>query len=342
VNAQLRRKLTGSGVAAPQPVYTEAQLGSATPPAGWTKGTGAWLDVHNKYLTGKKSEQELAAGGKVGEEQRQQKLVRGGIGLTDYDAEGNKIEFVPNGLDTEVAKLRAKNTGTREMVALLNEAEAVRTGWTSDVVGSDENKKLKVIMGKLKLAAKDTEDLGAITESDADLIKGLIGTDDFTEWRSISAAIDQAKRGLVQSLRIKAQGLGMSARAAGEINFANPYANKAKESQEDAAFRSVLNDKADEKTGDQIMGQIYALATTSPDPKVREANWAKLQQLAKDAPNELTRRSVKAWIGDAKGPPAIKPKIVSNDDRGNSTVALPDGTKKVMPTWQAWELVKGQ
>ncbi len=304
-NKKLRGQLLGDGGASARvarAAFGEQAFQSIVPPAGWAGTQKQWIDQRNAYLTGKKSEQEISSGGKLGEEQRkiaeeqrQQELTRGGIGLTDYDKDGKRVEFRPKGIDSEVAALRAKTTGTREMIALLDEAMSIRTGWSSDSIGSAENRRLKTIMGKLKLAAKDTENLGAITESDADLISGLIGTDDFTEWKSVSAAVEQARRGLTQSLRIKAAGAGMSTRAAGEIDFPNPYAAKTLESQKEAQYRALLGDKLDHNDAQRVMGEI-SVDAQSTDPKVNGPARAKLRKLVEDAPRELDRRSIKNWL----------------------------------------------
>lgn len=295
-NAAAAKKLAGIGAGGVAPTaYDEKAFASVTPPPGFKGTQASWLEMRNKFLAGKKSEQELDAGGKVGEEKRQQKLVRGGIGLTDYDENGKKVEFVPSGLDTEVTKLRNKKKGTTEMINLLDEAMALRTGWTSDTVGGAENKKLKAIMGKLKLAAKNTEDLGAITEADAELINGLIGTDDFTSWRGVDAAVSQARRNLIGSLRIEAQGQGMSARGASEIDFPNLYAEKAKVSQEEGAYQALLGGKLDDVAKQQTLGAI-AVKAQSTDPKVNGPARARLRKLAEDAPDENDRRSIKNWL----------------------------------------------
>lgn len=295
-NAAASKKLSGMGAGSAAPTaYGEKEFASVAPPPGFKGTQSAWLEMRNKYQSGKKLEQEVGAGGKVGEEQRQQKLVRGGMGLFDYDAKGNKVEFVPNGLDTEVAKLRAKKAGTQELVNILDEAMSIRTGWTSDKVAGEENQRLKTLMGKAQLAAKKAEDLGAITESDVGLIKGLLGTDDFTSWRGVSDAVSQARQNLIKSLRIEANGQGMSPRAAGEIDFPNLYAEKTKLSQEDGAYQALLGGKLD---GDAKVTTLNAIAgaAQSTDPKVNGPARAKLRKLAEDSPDEVDRRSIKQWL----------------------------------------------
>lgn len=294
-NASKQRRLAGGG-GAPAPMFSEDAFKSVVPPPGWKGTQKQWLEQRNTYLQGRKHEQDIEGGGTVGQEQRQEQRERTGMGLYDVDANGQplKDEFIPKGTAEEVKKLRAQKAGTQEMVNLLDQAMSIRTGWTSDTVGSDENKKLKAIMGKLKLAAKKTEDLGAITESDADLIEGLVGTDDFTEWRGVEAAVGQARRNLIDSLRISTSTHGMSAAGAARIDFPNLYEHKVKKSQADSALQSLLSGEADKDAAMATLRQIGADAQ-SKDAEVRDAALAKLRQIAKEAPSDLIRRTAGAW-----------------------------------------------
>lgn len=196
--------------------------GAFVPPKGW-KGS---IADYQKLASAGKAGQEAAGGGKVGEEQRQQKLERGGMPIKEFDGEGNQVEWIPRGSQPAVDAFRSKFAATKEAVRLLDEAMAVRTGWTSDTGNSAENQRLHSIMGKAMLTIKNAEKLGQITATDQDLIAGALGTTDFTKRKGMSDAVDQARKNLVQSLKVEAEALGLSPRAQGQLDFPNLYAGK--------------------------------------------------------------------------------------------------------------------
>ena len=227
-NKKLRGQLSGGGGGggAARVAFGEQAFQSITPPAGWAGSQKQWIDQRNAYLTGKKSEQEISSGGKLGEEERANKLVRGGMPISDYEESGKPRAWIPQGDVSTVNAFRAKYAATREAVRLLDEAVSLRTGWTSDTGNSDENARLKVIMGKAKLTIKNAEKLGQITATDDDLIVGALGAADFTVRKSLASAIDQARKNLMQSIRIEAEALGLSPRGVRKIDFPNLYGHK--------------------------------------------------------------------------------------------------------------------
>lgn len=362
-NAQKRAKLAGMGAGGgPTFAPTEKDFASVTPPPGFKGTPKQWIDLRNSYLEGKVKEQTVASGGELGKEQRDRELKRGGLGLFDYDkTTGQKVEFVPHGTDTEVAEFRNRNTGTPEIAHLLDEAMSIRTGWTSDKLKSDENVRLKAIMGRVMVAAKKAETLGAITESDLKLIEGIAGTGDFTSWRGVEAGVNQARKNLIDNWRNAAIGVGMSKRAAGELNIANPYEGTVKVSREDSLYQGVLSGEVTGSQKTDVMNSIYGLARSS-DPTLREKGLARLRKIATDAPDEVDRRSVSGWLkstelggpGDGPLPPPqtatpvpSKPTIVQDDPvtyggvKGQIVVMFPDGTKRVMSPSDAATAVAG-
>lgn len=188
VNAQLRGKLSGVGGGA-QPVFTESQLASTTPPPGWTKGTGAWLDVHNKFLTGKKTEQEVLS-----------KANPSGMSDQQLDREvilpdGQK--FIARGGTEDIGKLRKQVAATKTLARLMDEAIRIRTGWTSDTAKSNEWRELQANWASAIGVAKDVLGLGALSGPDMGLVEKFIGTSDPTEFRDPEAGILKARENII-------------------------------------------------------------------------------------------------------------------------------------------------
>lgn len=258
-NAGKQAKLSGvgggAGGAGPSGKLQPAELaarfpGNPVPPQPMTiKEYGEWLRL-------------TKAGQDLGAEDRKVARERS---IPSIKVDGKPFE--PIGTDDEVKALRNRVTGTRKVVAILDEALAVRTGWTSDAGNSEENQKLRSLMGSAKLAVKQMEDLGAITESDADLIIGLLGTDDFSQYKSISAAIQQARRNMINGLRIELVDKGLDPKNASAFDIPNLYENQHKETEgerviKDRAYHDRVSNEALRKVGqppvkrDPVTGKI--------------------------------------------------------------------------------------
>lgn len=229
----LERKNAGIGVGggvggakSEKQVFTSDTLplppGAWVPPKGWTgtlRDYSALADAANKG-------QSVAGGGAVGAEQRHSAQERAIPGVFELDDKGTKVPFEAKGTTVEVAALRNKLIGTREVISLLDEASSIRSGWSSNSGNSDENQKLKVIMGKIEFAVKNAENLGQITENDREMVGSLVGTADFTRYKDFDAAVTQARKNLIGSARNNLVGLGLSPKAASKYDIPNLYGAK--------------------------------------------------------------------------------------------------------------------
>lgn len=129
-------------------------------------------------------------------------------GVTVRNATGQEAPFVASGTPESVEKLRKQQTAVSQIVGLIDEAKRVRTGWTTNIGNTAERQKLNAIWGSAKVAAKNAAELGQITESDVELIKGMLGTDDPSKLRDPIPGMDEARKILVRNLNIELHGHG--------------------------------------------------------------------------------------------------------------------------------------
>jgi hypothetical protein len=121
---------------------------------------------------------------------------------------GQASEFIAKGTPEEIGKLKGKVSATTKIVNLIDEAVRKRTGWASDVGNSDEKQQLDAIWGQAKIEAKNAADLGQITTSDVELIKGMLGTDNPSKLRNPVPGMIEARALLLQGLNTDLQSKG--------------------------------------------------------------------------------------------------------------------------------------
>jgi len=222
------------------------------PAAAWAKDYGI-TDPRVADLppmTGKQFKEIVGGGYELQNKQAQAgQLERERGALPLFDDKGERIAFEPHGSTPKVDEFRAKASSTQEMVNLLDQAMAVRTGWSSDVGNSEEKQRLNAIMGKIKLAAKNAETLGAISESDLGLINGLVGAKDFSQFRDVKAGVDQARQNLIDSVRTAAVGAGMDPKQAARISYPNVWGGKAAPTSVEQLRADELNNPSHVPTG---------------------------------------------------------------------------------------------
>ncbi|MBA2544135.1 MAG: hypothetical protein H0V17_31110 [Deltaproteobacteria bacterium] len=241
----------------------------------------------------------------IGAEQRTAERERAMPGVFDgVDENGKPKVFIPTGTPAAVEKLQAKSIATREIVNLLDEAMSLRTGWTTDRGNSDENQKLTAIMGKIKLRVKDAEDLGAITAADADLIVGAVGTDDFTKYADMKAAVGQGRQNMIGSLRNEFVGRGMSKEAAAKFSIGNPHQAATTKSEADRAYKGLLEDDGSSATDNPAPAAQQTLLSLradafGTDPAKRAAAIKALEDIAKTSKGNANRAAASFYLRDA-------------------------------------------
>lgn len=139
-------------------------------------------------------------------------------GVSDLKTEDGK-PFLAQGTPEEVGKLRAGVAATRTLVRLMDEALAIRTGWTSDLMKSDEWMKLKANWSAAKGVAKEVLGLGALSGPDMELVEEFIGANDPTRLPGIEAGVKKARENVINMTRDKLN----ANQAHGKVKFDIPY-----------------------------------------------------------------------------------------------------------------------
>lgn len=107
-------------------------------------------------------------------------------------------DFLANaGTDADVSKVRDQVTAGKGLVRLIDDARRIRTGWSSDLTKNEEWQRLKTIWGNAKAKGKNALGLGALSDSDFELLGQYLGTDDPTKSRGVEAAVLQARKNIV-------------------------------------------------------------------------------------------------------------------------------------------------
>ena len=202
--ADLARKLGavgGTGAVKPDeqvqdPSYF-AQRGLIAPPVPMSPAQyKAWQPL-------KKGSQEITANQTTGMSKEE---IERGIDLPGGDS------FIAKGRPEDAAKLRTQIAAAKEIIDLMDDALTTRTGWSTDLGNSEERQQLVAIWGNAKIAAKNLNDLGAITEADVPLIKGAIGTDDPSKLRDPTPGIRKARELVLNKVNNLLRGAGYKGR----------------------------------------------------------------------------------------------------------------------------------
>lgn len=305
----------GAGTAIEKKVFTSEELAKQLPPGAWVppKGWTGTLKDYGQLADAANKGQQVASGGAVGAEQRKTQRERVLPDVFNIDEKGNRVPFEPVGTDAEVADLRKRVAGTRKVVKMLDEALALRSGWTSNAGNSDENQRLKALMGAAKLAVKDADSLGQLTEGDLDLIVGRLGTDDFTQYRDFEAGVAQARKLLVDGARTSLVSQGLSPTAAAKWEIPNFYGAKHtttpgeqtyKERQDQDKMHYGAEQPRDPETGQILFtGDLPAKpapAYTLEAERLRRAKQARLWELEKEFGIGKVPRNAQGKVVDPK------------------------------------------
>lgn len=192
----------GKAAKTDQQVWSPQQLGVLnpglpTPPVPMSqKDYGTWLGTQKQGAEALKAQRENSP-----EERARQ------FGVGDIVTEDNKAVLFRDTASAE--KVGASKASVDTATQLIDSIVAARRryGWTSDLVKSDEWRKMQADYGALVLQKKNTDQLGVLSESDMDLIGKSLGTKDPTEVRDPTAGLKQARATMVNSLNatIRAQ-----------------------------------------------------------------------------------------------------------------------------------------
>ncbi len=108
---------------------------------------------------------------------------------------------------TEAAKIADQMAGTAEATRIMDRVLAIRdrVGGESSLANSDEFQQLKTAWGQLKLISKDTNKLGALSESDITLMDDALGAGDATSFRDKTAGIEEARNNVESRLNSNLQ-----------------------------------------------------------------------------------------------------------------------------------------
>lgn len=188
-----------------------------------------WL----QHLTAYKTGQEIS--------NQSPENLRGIPGVTVTDKDGKKVPFLAQGRPEFVEAAKKKKAAVSKIVALMDDALRTRTGWSSDVGNSDERQQLDTIWNTAQLEVKEAYSLGAISETDAKYMNGVLGASDPSKIRDPIAGMRKARQIFENNLNVDLHAVGLPDDQRFEIpDMSRPAAPK--ESAEDKQLKMVLDD----------------------------------------------------------------------------------------------------
>jgi hypothetical protein len=234
-------------------------------------------------------------------------------------------------------------------------------GWSSDLLKSPEWQQMKANWSSILVNQKDLQKLGAISASDLELLSGLMGTKDPTEYRDplpgMVKAFDNAELQYNTTLK-KMKYTGPAIRKPRPWEMPEAEATPEQKSVEDitafdpqrsltsqdfqdlgvdmsnpaargSGLSTLIREGLDRHGGvpPRIKQQIDALRymTNDPDPKKREFAIKSLSDIGKDALDP----SVKAYAtANAFDPASIVPSSTTREALVPNVISAPSMTKK--------------
>lgn len=181
---------------------------------------------------------------------------KGIAGVTNRDG----TPFIAQGGEAEVSKLRDQVTAARTMVGLFDEVSRMRTGGTTSLGNSDEYQRLRTIWAAQKGVAKNLLQLGALSESDYDLMEGFLGSSDPTKFRDPFPGINQARQNVIRMTNEALRGRGLDG------NFDIPKLQHATNTDAETATQSILQDKTPSERVDDTKPGVLRKALTEQFP----------------------------------------------------------------------------
>jgi hypothetical protein len=110
----------------------------------------------------------------------------------------------------DAAKIRAAKAGVDAYIGLVDQMVNLRDkyGWESDLFKSDEWRKMQAMWASAALNMKDAAQLGALSQSDLDLVGKAMGTVDPTEVRDPTEGLRQSRANALEGLNAKLHASG--------------------------------------------------------------------------------------------------------------------------------------
>jgi hypothetical protein len=185
---------------------------------------------HGEWLKDKKSSNDVIANTTQGKSTEE--MTRGIGGIKNPDGS----PFLAYGETGAVTELRNQVVAARSVARLMDEVTRLRSGWTSDSARSEEWQRIKANWAQVKGLAKNLLKLGALSESDYELVDGFIGSPDPTGYRDPTAGILKARENLIQSTQDALAGAGYE----GRFDIPRPKLAPPTESASDREFKDAL------------------------------------------------------------------------------------------------------
>ncbi len=191
-------------------------------------------------------------------------------GVSDLKQADGKTPFVAQGDAGAVSDLRKSVSSTRTLVRLMDEALALRTGWTSNTNRSEEWQQLQANWKNAVGVAGQVLGLGALSDEDFKLAAGFIGTDDPTQYRDPTPGIKKARENVIRMTRDRLE----SAAPPGGVKFDIPYiAPKAPEpSVSDKAYLKAQQKPTETTTMVEYDQKHPEVSGERYDPSLRYAD----------------------------------------------------------------------
>lgn len=254
--AERKANQAGRGAGLEKTVFTPDQWsllhpGNPVPPLPMNpKDYDAWLRGEKTGQELAKTKNEVIAGGATASSETLARTIPDQQGQPYLQPDGKPLVAV--GGPESVTKARDIAAGADLLVDLLDEAMAIRTGWTSDAAKSAEWRELKANWNAAKMTAKDVLELGVIQGKDEEFINGFLGTDDPTEYRDPSAGIKKARENIQRFKRSALGKVGLKEPGRYDKPWINPKV-KPPVTKEDEYFKAAQGEVfVDEAFEDEI------------------------------------------------------------------------------------------
>lgn len=285
-------------------------------------------------------------GDKAGAEQLQKFGV---AGVTVKDKDGNELPFIAQGTPEGVEKVREVKAAGTNMVGLIDKALRIRTGWTSDTAKSKEWQELQTIWAAAKGEGKNVLGLGALSESDFELLDKYMGTADPTKFKDPTAGMKQARQNILAKVNSQLHAHGLP----DDQNWDIP-ADKLSapiDDEQEASYRGLLTSRAgqslttgykfgqignpgapverlgqsigDQKIADRTIDTMQAQLNSS-DPGLRERALSHLTSLAQSSKSDYVRTKAQQALTANVGGKETQP-IGPRTSTAQDTVYVPGG-----------------
>jgi hypothetical protein len=168
-------------------------------------------------------------------------------GITTADGK----PYLANGASDNAVNLSKKVAATKTLIRLMDEAVAIRTGWTSDLAKSDEWRQLQANWAAAIGVAKDVLGLGALSGPDMDLTLNYLGAKDPTAFQDPTAGIKKARANIIGMTRDALDASSLRGKTKFDIPYIEPA--KPKATAADTAQKNALHAPSGTDVFDAVM-----------------------------------------------------------------------------------------